>query len=71
MENPYGRLLRAIPIALLRIFVVTLIPETAQHNYDASNMLMQQYDFVISEYSSLFHDLFVCVVLLYCFLAPI
>ncbi|KAK8374629.1 hypothetical protein O3P69_012537 [Scylla paramamosain] len=47
MDLLQSRLLRAIPLALLRILVVTVLPETAQHNYDSAGKLLNQYDFII------------------------
>lgn len=44
------RLLRAIPVALLRILIVALVREASHHDYDASSKLLQQYDFVISKW---------------------
>lgn len=43
-------LVRAIPVALLRVFAVVVLSEVGRrHEYDSSGSLQQQYDFVVSK----------------------
>nr|XP_027212046.1 LOW QUALITY PROTEIN: glucose dehydrogenase [FAD, quinone]-like [Penaeus vannamei] len=40
-------LLRAVPTALLRMIVLAVVREAGEHNYDSSNNLLDQYDFIV------------------------
>lgn len=40
-------LIRAVPTALLRMIVLAVVREAGEHNYDSSNNLLDQYDFIV------------------------
>ncbi|XP_042889853.1 glucose dehydrogenase [FAD, quinone]-like [Penaeus japonicus] len=40
-------LVRAVPTALLRMMILAVVREAGEHNYDDSNNLLAQYDFIV------------------------
>ncbi|XP_069999989.1 L-sorbose 1-dehydrogenase-like [Penaeus vannamei] len=43
----FSRIIAFIPFTMMRLLVLTTLKEVGRHDYDASNVLMQHYDFVI------------------------
>lgn len=45
----FAKIVGLIPLAMMRLLVLTTLKEVGRHDYDASKLLMQHYDFVIGK----------------------
>lgn len=46
----FAKIVGLIPLAMMRLLVLTTLKEVGRHDYDASKLLMQHYDFVIGKW---------------------